>query len=71
MQHIVPYIPQQNGVVERKNHTLKEMANCMIQSIGLSLDYWVVVINYKNYIVNHTITKGSKKYNTRRSMEQN
>ena len=29
-QHIVPYTPKQNGVVERKNHTLKEMANCMI-----------------------------------------
>jgi hypothetical protein len=23
MQHIVPNTPQQNGVVERKNHTLK------------------------------------------------
>jgi transposase InsO family protein len=30
MQHTVPYTPQQNGVVERKNCTLKEMANCMI-----------------------------------------
>jgi transposase InsO family protein len=30
MQHIVPYTPQQNDVVERKNHTLKKMANCMI-----------------------------------------
>jgi hypothetical protein len=39
MQHIVPYTPQQNGVVERKNRTLKEMANCMIQSKGLSLQY--------------------------------
>eukprot|EP00253_Pinus_taeda_P035350 PITA_35350 len=27
MQHIVPYTPQQNGVVKRKNRTLKEMAN--------------------------------------------
>eukprot|EP00253_Pinus_taeda_P036051 PITA_36051 len=27
MQHNVPYTPQQNGVAERKNHTLKEMAN--------------------------------------------
>eukprot|EP00253_Pinus_taeda_P019350 PITA_19350 len=27
LQHIVPYSPQQNGVAERKNHTLKEMAN--------------------------------------------
>jgi transposase InsO family protein len=30
MQHTVPYTPQQNGVAERKNHMLKEMANCMI-----------------------------------------
>jgi transposase InsO family protein len=34
MQHIVPYTPQQNGVAERKNRTLKEMSNCMIQSKG-------------------------------------
>jgi transposase InsO family protein len=37
MQQTIPYTPQQNGVVERKNRTLKEMANCMIQSKGLSL----------------------------------
>jgi hypothetical protein len=30
MQHIVPYTPQKNGVAERKNRTLKEMANYMI-----------------------------------------
>jgi hypothetical protein len=60
MQHMVPYTPQQNGVVERKNHTLKEIANCMIQSKGLSLKYWVEAINYANYIVNHTPTKALK-----------
>ena len=38
-QHIVPYTPQQNGVAKWKNCTLKEMANCMIQSKGLSLQY--------------------------------
>ena len=32
-QQIVPYTPQQNGVAKRKNCTIKEMANCMIQSI--------------------------------------
>jgi transposase InsO family protein len=60
MQHTVPYIPQQNGVAERKNRTLKEMANCMIQSKGLSLQYWAEAINCANYIVNHTPTKALK-----------
>jgi transposase InsO family protein len=60
MQHIVPYAPQQNGVVERKNHTLKKMANCMIESKGLSLKYWVEAINYANYIENRTPTKALK-----------
>jgi transposase InsO family protein len=60
MQHIVPYTPQQNGVDERKNRTLKKMANCMIQSKGLSLKYWAEAINCANYIVNHTPTKALK-----------
>ena len=33
------------------------MANCMIQSKGLSLQYWVAAINYANYIVNRTPNK--------------
>jgi hypothetical protein len=60
MQHTVPYITQQNGVAERKNLTLKEMSNCMIQSKRLSLKYWVEAINCENYIVNHTPTKALK-----------
>jgi hypothetical protein len=60
MQHIVPYTPQQNGVAERKNRTLKEMDNCMIQSKGLGLKYWEESINYENYIVNRTPIKALK-----------
>jgi hypothetical protein len=60
MQHTVSYTPQQNDVAKRKNHTLKEMANCMIQSKGLSLKYWVEAINCENYILNHTPTKALK-----------
>ena len=29
----------------------------MLQSKGLSLHFWVEVINYANYIANHTPTK--------------
>ena len=57
LQYIFPYTPQQNGVAERKNRTLKEMADCMLQSKGLSLNFWAKAINYANYIVNHTHTK--------------
>jgi transposase InsO family protein len=60
MQHIVPYTPQENDVAERKSRTLKEMANCMIQSKGLSLLYWAEAINCENYIVNRTPTKALK-----------
>ena len=35
LQHTVPYTPQQNGVAERKNRSLKEMANCMLHARSL------------------------------------
>jgi hypothetical protein len=60
MQHIVPYTPQQNGVAEIKNHALKEMANCMIQTKGLSLHFLIETSHCSNYIVNHTLTKAFK-----------
>eukprot|EP00253_Pinus_taeda_P035879 PITA_35879 len=60
MQHTVPYTPQQNGVAERKNRTLKEMANCMLQSKELSLNYWAEAVNCANYILNRTPTKALK-----------
>ena len=40
-----------------KNHTLKEMANCMPQSKGLGVNFWAEEINCANCIVNHTPTK--------------
>ena len=32
VQHSIPYTPQQNKVVERKNQSLKEMTTCMLES---------------------------------------
>ena len=48
MQHIVLYTPQQNGVAERKNRALKEIANCMLQLKGPSLCFWAEAINCAN-----------------------
>ena len=33
------------------------MANCMLQSKGLTLNFFAEAIDYANYIVNHTPTK--------------
>ena len=35
IQHSTPYTPQQNGVAERKNRSLKEMATYMIEARDL------------------------------------
>nr|GEV86020.1 zinc finger, CCHC-type [Tanacetum cinerariifolium] len=35
-----PYIPQQNGMAERKNRALKEMVNSMLSYSGLSEGFW-------------------------------
>jgi transposase InsO family protein len=50
IQHIVPYTPQQNGVVERKNGSLKEIENCMLQSKSLAPKLWAEAINCAAYI---------------------
>ena len=35
-----PYSPQSNRVIERKNHTLKEMMNAVLISYGLPQNMW-------------------------------
>ena len=46
-----PYTPQQNGVAERKNRTLKEMMNSMLLSSGLSNNIWGEAVLYECYIL--------------------
>ncbi|GJZ72331.1 retrovirus-related pol polyprotein from transposon TNT 1-94 [Tanacetum coccineum] len=47
-----PYSPQQNGIAERKNRTLKEMVNAMLISSGLSQDMWGEAILTATYLLN-------------------
>ena len=35
-----PYSPQSNGVAERKNHTLTDLVNAMLDTAGLSKEWW-------------------------------
>jgi transposase InsO family protein len=39
-ERMPPYLPQSNGVVERKNHTLTELVNAMLKTARLSKAWW-------------------------------
>ena len=52
MQYSIPYTPQQNGVAERKNRSLKEMATCMMESKYFPTKFWAKAIKCASYIQN-------------------
>jgi hypothetical protein len=52
LQHTVPYTPQQNEFVERKNMSLKEMTSCMLHARSLPSKLWIDELNYVAYIQN-------------------
>jgi len=47
-----PRTPQQNGVVERKNRTLQEMARTMIHENNFAKHFWAEVVNTTCYVQN-------------------
>jgi transposase InsO family protein len=47
-----PYTPQQNGVVERKNRTLLDMARTMLDEYNNSDRFWAEAINTTCYAIN-------------------
>jgi transposase InsO family protein len=52
LQHTILYTLQQNGVVERKNRSLKEMASCMLHAKSLPQRLWAEALNCATYIQN-------------------
>jgi hypothetical protein len=50
---LAPYTPQQNGVAERKNHTLIEMARTMHDEYKTSDQFWAEAINTVCHATNH------------------
>jgi len=52
-----PYTPQQNGVVERRNQTIVEMARCLLKSKGVPCKFWGEAVVTAVYILNRAPTK--------------
>ena len=50
MHHSIPYTPQQNGVAERKNTSLKEMETCMMEDKTFPPKFWSEAIKCASYI---------------------
>lgn len=66
-QYTASYSPQQNGVVERRNHTMVEMAQCLLQETGLPKYIWGKAILHAIYLLNRFPTRavtGSMPYET-------
>ena len=47
-----PQTPQQNGVVERKNRVIQEMARVMLLYKDIQQKFWAKVLNMSCHIVN-------------------
>ncbi|BBH01567.1 multidrug resistance-associated protein 9 [Prunus dulcis] len=55
-QLTVAYSPQQNGVAERKNRTVMEMARAMMHEKKIPLKFWAEAVNTAVYLQNRSPT---------------
>ena len=60
IQTTVPYSPSQNGVAERKNRTIIEMAKCMLLDAELPQQYWGEAVMTAVYLQNGLPTKANR-----------
>ncbi|MCO5549363.1 hypothetical protein L7F22_002833 [Adiantum nelumboides] len=55
-QCTMPYTPQQNGVAERKNRSLMEMARCMLKAKSLPHKLWMEAVACAAHVLNRCPT---------------
>ncbi|MCO5603740.1 hypothetical protein L7F22_057892 [Adiantum nelumboides] len=59
-QCTLPYTPQQNGVAERKNRSLMEMARCMLKAKSLPHKLWMEAVACAAHVLNRCPTRALK-----------
>ncbi|MCO5553185.1 hypothetical protein L7F22_006706 [Adiantum nelumboides] len=59
-QCTMPYTPQQNGVAERKNRSLMEMARCMLKAKSLPHKLWMETVACAAHVLNRCPTHALK-----------
>ena len=52
-----PYSPQSNGVAERKNRTLTDLMNAMLESADMPYEWWGEAILTSNFVLNRVVIK--------------
>ena len=60
-QLTMSYTPQQNGVSERKNRTVVEMAKTMLHEKGMPYHFWAEAVHTVVYLLNRCPTKALNK----------
>ena len=60
-QYTMPGTPEQNGVAERRNRTLKDMVRCMMSGSKLPRSLWGEAIETAMYILNRVPSKSVPK----------
>jgi transposase InsO family protein len=55
-----PYTPQQNGVVERRNQSVVEMARCLLKGRNVPPRFWGEAVTTAVYLLNRSPTKLSQ-----------
>ena len=55
-----PYSPQSDGIAERKNRTLTDLVNAMLETTGLSKEWCGEAILTTCYVLNRVPTKNKE-----------
>jgi hypothetical protein len=55
-----PHTPQQNGVAERRNQTVVEMARCMMKSMSVPAEFLAEAVATAVYVLNRSPTRSLK-----------